>query len=72
MLSFILGMAFLVACHFAWVFIVPTDSTDKSRWKRSGLGIHTDHATGVQYVKAGYFGEITPRIDKDGKPYIGK
>jgi hypothetical protein len=34
---------------------------------RSGLGLYTDHKTGCQYVKAGFFGGTTPRLDENGK-----
>ena len=59
--------------YFRWAY----DDTDdyrpgKTFGKRSGLSLYTDHATGVQYVKAGLFGDITPRLDKDGKPIASK
>lgn len=43
-----------------------SDDTDKSFFKRSGLGLYTDHKTGLQYISAGFFGGISPRFDKDG------
>lgn len=46
------------------------DSTD-SPTERSGLRLYTDHGTGCQYVAAGYFGELTPRLGPDGKPICG-
>lgn len=47
------------------------DSTDDIKNKdRSGLRIYTDHATGVQYVGNGWFGGITPRVDRNGEPYV--
>lgn len=50
----------------------PFDDTDPPSaswyWGRSGLGLYTDHRTGCQYVKAGYFGGTTPRLDENGKP----
>lgn len=60
---------------FFWSFIfalvaqlfMPLDDSDKSRFNRSGLTIYEDHRTGVQYVKGGFFGGITPRLDSDGK-----
>lgn len=55
----------LTAARFA-----PYDSTDDiTNSKRSGLSIYTDHATGVQYVKAGIFGGTVVRVDINGKPY---
>ncbi len=47
--------------------LTPVDSTDKSWFNRSGMHLYTDHGTGVQYLKAGMFGGMTPRLDKDGK-----
>lgn len=59
--------------YFRWGY----DDTDDYRsgaffGRRSGLSVYTDHLTGAQYVKAGLFGGITPRIDKDGKPMFVK
>jgi len=63
----------LAANYFRWGY----DDTDDKRpgemfGKRSGLTLYTDHLTGVQYVKAGLFGVIHPRLDKDGKPILKK
>ena len=52
---------FFSGCHW-----FEKDSTDGPK-RRSGLRLYTDHATGVQYVKGGIFGGITPRIDQSGK-----
>lgn len=42
----------------------PLDDTDnKEENKRSGLALYTDHQTGCQYLSAGLFGGITPRVD---------
>lgn len=43
------------------------DATDPPD-RRSGLSLYTDHGTGCQYVAAGFFGELTPRLGADGKP----
>jgi len=42
------------------------DSTDKSGWNRSGITLHTDVKTGLQYL-SGDNGGLTPRLDKQGK-----
>lgn len=67
----IFGLAVLLA-----PFIQPTDDTDQpgawGYWGRSGLGLYTDNRTGCQYVKAGFFGGITPRLDQSGKPICAK
>lgn len=40
------------------------DSTDGLH-KRSGMKIHTDHLTGLQYLGTGR-GGLTPRLDQNG------
>ena len=46
----------------------PYDSTDDVVGeKRSGLALYTDQLTGCQYVKGGYFGGTTPRMDRTGR-----
>lgn len=44
----------------------PMDDTDKSYFKRSGLVLYTDNKTGLQYIKPGLFGSMTPRLDENG------
>lgn len=66
-------LAILISNFFRLGF----DDTDNKRLgemfgKRSRLALYTDHLTGVQYVSAGLFGGITPRLDKDGKPILAK
>lgn len=51
---------------FEVIFNQPDDS-DKSFFKRSGMSIYTDYKTGLQYVKGGFFGGTTPRLDENGK-----
>lgn len=57
-------------------FLMPYDDTDPPRddlWRsRSGLVLYTDSKTGCQYVKAGLFGGITPRLSEEGKPICRK
>ncbi len=43
---------------------IGTDDTDYSGWKRSGMSLHTDNATGMQYLSVS--GAITPRLDRVG------
>jgi len=44
------------------------DDTDNEENKdRSGLILYTDNKTGLQYIKGGLFGGITPRLDIEGK-----
>lgn len=70
-IAMILGY-FLMIIFIFNIFFNPTDNSDKGFWKRSGLTIYTDHLTGVQYVKGGLFGDITPRINHDGTPIINR
>ena len=43
------------------------DSTDNKLQKsRSGMKIYVDNKTKLQYVGAGFFGGITPRLNVDG------
>ncbi len=43
-------------------FFLPHDSTDNPDGGRSGLILYTDHLTGCQYIKAGYFSTLVPRM----------
>lgn len=62
----ILGWIFLIIC-FLNLFFNPMDDTDKSYTHRSGLSLYTDNKTGLQYLGAGFFGSLTPRLDENGK-----
>lgn len=52
----------LLISEFGWF----TDATDVDGWHRSGMSLHTDAATGVQYLSDGR-GGLTPRLLPDGK-----
>lgn len=61
---------------FYWIVIIvivvllswtPMDDTDKSQFSRSGLTLYTDNKTKLQYIKAGMFGNLIPRLDANGK-----
>lgn len=56
----------LAALALAGIAFAPTDSTDLSRWGRSGLRLHIDAATGCHYVST-LFGGPTPRLGRDGE-----
>lgn len=66
-----IGTILWIICiiHFAWCFF-STDSTDKG-FKKSGLGLYVDNATGCHYIKAGAFGATTPRLDWNGRHICG-
>ena len=48
----------------------PHDNTDPPGG-RSGLGLYIDALTGCEYLSAGLFGGITPRLDRSGKHVCG-
>ena len=66
MKTILVTIAIIAAIQISYNYFCPTDSTDKSKWERSGLSVYTDQATGVQYIRAGLFGGLTPRLNKDG------
>ena len=48
---------------------LPTDDTDKSFLKRSGMTLYIDYRTGLQYLaNDGLFtkGSLIPRLDENG------
>jgi hypothetical protein len=68
---FIISLLIFFLFQFMYLFFGAIDSTDKSRWNRSGMKIYTDHKTGVQYLSTGggLFSSrfLTPRLSSDGK-----
>ena len=46
------------------------DNSDGGKWKRSGMKLHTDHLTGVQYFSK--FGSLVVRVDSLGNPVIAE
>lgn len=66
------------ALYFFWFLLVgialsmadsvrPYDSTDdETAGVRSGLILFVDNLTGCQYLKGGFFGGVTPRVDGNG------
>ena len=43
-----------------------SDNTDKDSYNKSGLKLHTDYKTGLQYLSSQH-GGLIPRINIDGK-----
>jgi hypothetical protein len=41
-----------------------TDDSDKNGWNRSGLKVHTDYKTGIQYLSDGSGGLIERKLPK--------
>ena len=51
----------------------PYDDTDNAEeGERSGFRLYTDHGTGCQYLRAGVFGGVVPRFDRDGNQVCGR
>ncbi len=46
-------------------FPVEMDDSDKSPSERSGLSVHVDHKTGVEYLSSPKGGLIARRMEKD-------
>ena len=65
-----LGAAVAVSLlALAWglnVLGIGLDDSDRDAWHRSGLTVHTDHATGLQYLSAPRCGMV-PRLDVEGR-----
>ena len=59
MLKWLLAIGFILLVSN---IITPMDSTDKSFFNRSGLTLYKDHKTGIEYLKGGFCGGITPRL----------
>lgn len=66
--SQVLAVIFITGTALAYLH--PVDSTDRSWFRRSGMRLYTDQATGIQYLGAG--GALTPRLDRDGKPMLAR
>ena len=61
---FIIMFGFFILYGVTFIF---SDDTDNPVTKtRSGLSLYTDHGTGCQYLKAGMFGNLIPRLDENG------
>ena len=57
---FVLVLSWLTTCQ-------PYNSTDDvNNEVRSGMSLHTDYATGCQYLSRGYFSGLVPRVDGSG------
>jgi len=51
---------------FQAVFNIGLDDTDNADGTRSGMKLHTDYGTGIQYLSTGD-GPLIPRLSSDGK-----
>jgi len=59
-----LGLFLIVIWFIINLFGWGTDDTDYSSWRRSGLSLHTDAKTGLQYLAKD--GALIPRLDQEG------
>ena len=69
-LNVILFLVVLVIGDYALSFIPYYDTDDDLNEIRSGMSLYTDHLTGCQYLKAGFFGSGMPRLNGAGE-HIG-
>jgi hypothetical protein len=54
-------MVLAIIFQLLWnVFGLGTDATDKDAWNRSGMRLHTDAETGIEYLSTSG-GGLTPR-----------
>lgn len=62
-------IAFLmyVILFFVLLYSMRKDDTDSSFFKKSGMSLHTDYKTGLQYLSSGFLGSLTPRLDENGE-----
>lgn len=59
-------LATIAFIALGWIYEglgIEENDSDKSRWDRSGLVVHTDYKTGVEYLSDGH-GGLTPRLSK--------
>lgn len=65
--------ALFVMYEFATVYWTDNKSTDVFKKTKLGNGVflYEDRRTGIQYIKAGVFGNMIVRLDAYGKPMIG-
>ncbi len=63
-IGFLIIFMFIIA-GVTMVFDIGVDDTDKSGSNRSGMSLHTDYKTGLQYLSKS--GALIPRLDINGK-----
>ena len=61
----LLTIALVMIVIIAARLMLPHDSTDNPDGGRSGLILYTDHLTGCQYLRAGWFSPLVPRMYQD-------
>jgi len=68
-IKFLAVIGVLAIIFAVYAYHMPTDSTDKGRWKRSGMRLHVDQDTGINYLST-LRGGLVPRLHPDGSLYI--
>ena len=63
----LLILAVVILQFVANSFNIGVDSSDLDGFNRSNLEVHTDYATGVQYLSTSG-GALIPRLNEKGKP----
>ena len=58
-------MIMFIIAGIMMVFDIGVDDTDKDGKDRSGMSLHTDYKTGLQYLSKG--SALIPRLDINGK-----
>ncbi len=68
--AFCFFVIFAVGDWILWNFDIGVDDSDYggARHERSGLVVHTDALTGVQYLSSG--SGLTPRMDRNGNVVV--
>lgn len=70
------GWLLVIAIFITSPLWAPTDNSDRSRFKRSGLQVHVDALTGVNYFTTpGFCGigkSICVRVDTNGYPVVSE
>jgi hypothetical protein len=74
---FFTGLKYLTVLYFSIVAVgyiskgcAKTDDSDLDKYNRSGVTIHTDHLTGVQYLRRG--NALCVRVDAQGDPVLAE
>lgn len=62
-LFILVGLFSFARLLFGWGM----NSTDKDKWHRSGLTLHIDHRTGIQYLSDGKGGLVRREYRRDGE-----
>lgn len=62
---FIIVIFMAAFIRLLFIFIPHDNSDNPETYESSGFAVYTDHLTGCQYLRAGLFSSVTPRLDGD-------